>query len=411
MKSLTSLASLATTLAVAALLTACGGAENASSDSSTSSSTTTSATASESETRGTRALAADATTWAYCTWQGGTCTFNGTRQVRYGTATASITKTFTGKVLCVDSVFGDPAYGIPKTCWVANTAAATSTTTALQDSAATATTSTTTSPTATSTSTSTSWQYCTWQGGTCSFSGTREVRYGAGSSWYTKTVTSSVSCADAVFGDPAYGTAKHCELGAAASASVSVTSPVVKTTTSSSSSTTTTTSTAPSYSKTQMFALANPNIAVQAGQDIALKVRFYGAALPDQSKVFTHLYTTGNDNYLVADLVHHYEWVPTQSWSGYVEYDYVVNVPLSTSPGTYRIGSGLHQGVSPYVGRMDSVDCNGAARLSTSYGTSVQTCHVGMITVLAPSMARSTATDGPMSMFYVGPRSWSPLSL
>jgi serine protease len=55
-------------------------------------------------------------TWTYCAAENGTCSFSGTRDVRYGTATSFVTKTFTGSVKCSNSVFGDPAYGVVKSC-------------------------------------------------------------------------------------------------------------------------------------------------------------------------------------------------------------------------------------------------------------------------------------------------------
>jgi serine protease len=55
-------------------------------------------------------------TWTYCAAENGTCSFTGTRDVRYGTATSFVTKTFTGSVKCSNSVFGDPAHGVVKSC-------------------------------------------------------------------------------------------------------------------------------------------------------------------------------------------------------------------------------------------------------------------------------------------------------
>jgi serine protease len=55
-------------------------------------------------------------TWTKCATEGGTCTFSGTRDVRYGTATSYVTKTFTGSVACTNAVFGDPAHGYVKSC-------------------------------------------------------------------------------------------------------------------------------------------------------------------------------------------------------------------------------------------------------------------------------------------------------
>jgi serine protease len=55
-------------------------------------------------------------TWTFCASQNGTCTFSGTRDVRYGTTTTYVTKTFTGSVACTSAVFGDPAPGHAKSC-------------------------------------------------------------------------------------------------------------------------------------------------------------------------------------------------------------------------------------------------------------------------------------------------------
>lgn len=55
------------------------------------------------------------------------------------------------------------------------------------------------------------WVFCSNENGTCSFSGTRTVRYGANNQYnYRYAVTSSISCTNAVFGDPISGTAKQC---------------------------------------------------------------------------------------------------------------------------------------------------------------------------------------------------------
>ena len=48
------------------------------------------------------------------------------------------------------------------------------------------------------------------RGGTCSFSGKREVRFGTTTVYYSKVVTGPVACSTTVFGDPAPGHAKYC---------------------------------------------------------------------------------------------------------------------------------------------------------------------------------------------------------
>ena len=55
------------------------------------------------------------------------------------------------------------------------------------------------------------WTFCSDENGTCSFPGTKTVRYGAGSTFYTQTATNSIACNNATFGDPIVGTVKHCD--------------------------------------------------------------------------------------------------------------------------------------------------------------------------------------------------------
>jgi hypothetical protein len=78
----------------------------------------------------------------------------------------------------------------------------------------TTTTSTTSAPSTTTTTTvpaSTGWTFCANENGICSFTGTRNVRYGANGIYATKTFTNSVSCSNSVFGDPTPGYTKKCD--------------------------------------------------------------------------------------------------------------------------------------------------------------------------------------------------------
>ena len=56
------------------------------------------------------------------------------------------------------------------------------------------------------------WTTCANENGFCSFSGIAQVRYGAGSSWNTGTFTNGVGCNNSVFGDPAFGVVKSCQV-------------------------------------------------------------------------------------------------------------------------------------------------------------------------------------------------------
>lgn len=128
-------------------------------------------------------------TWTTCANENSTCTFTGTREVRYGAGNSWNIKTIATSTPCTNAVFGDPIQGTAKTC---------------QYSSVVVTTPTPPPPAIT-------WTTCANENGTCTFTGTREVRYGAGSSWFTKTFTTSVACTNAVFGDPIQGTAKTCQ--------------------------------------------------------------------------------------------------------------------------------------------------------------------------------------------------------
>ncbi|HYD49310.1 MAG TPA: DUF1566 domain-containing protein, partial [Terriglobales bacterium] len=53
---------------------------------------------------------------------------------------------------------------------------------------------------------------CANEPGTCTFSGTKRVRYGANGKYHDGTFSSPVSCSNTTFGDPAPGVAKHCDV-------------------------------------------------------------------------------------------------------------------------------------------------------------------------------------------------------
>jgi hypothetical protein len=131
---------------------------------------------------------APGTTWTTCAAEGGTCSFSGTREVRYGSGTTFVTRTFTGSASCTNAVFGDPTPYVAKTCSVSSDTVATPTVT---------------------------WTTCAAEGGTCSFSGTRQVRYGSGTTFATKTFAGSASCTNAVFGDPTPNVVKSCSYSSA----------------------------------------------------------------------------------------------------------------------------------------------------------------------------------------------------
>lgn len=133
-------------------------------------------------------------TWTNCASEGGICSFTGTRQVRYGANNSYATLTATSSIACTNGVFGDPISGVIKTC---------------QYSSATSTTAPAPTPAPAPVPTET-WTACGTEGATCTFTGTREVRYGGNGVYATKVIAGATSCTNAVFGDPIPGVIKAC---------------------------------------------------------------------------------------------------------------------------------------------------------------------------------------------------------
>lgn len=141
------------------------------------------------------AAAQSTATWSTCAREGQVCSFSGTRTVRYGANNTWVVREIrasNGGVRCSNAVFGDPLPGTWKTCQLQNVPPPTTTT----------------------------WTFCANEGSRCSFTGTRRVRYGANSRWVTRDITASnggVSCSNRVFGDPAPGVWKRCEIASTSS--------------------------------------------------------------------------------------------------------------------------------------------------------------------------------------------------
>jgi len=128
-------------------------------------------------------------TWTQCANENATCSFNGSREVRYGAGNAWVVKVFTNAVQCTNAVFGDPAVNTVKTCSYAG---------------APSTAPTPTPPAAVT------WTACAPENGTCSFSGVRDVRYGVPGAYATKAFTNRTACTNDVFGDPKPNVVKSC---------------------------------------------------------------------------------------------------------------------------------------------------------------------------------------------------------
>lgn len=123
-------------------------------------------------------------TWTNCAAENGSCSFSGTMNVRYGANGAYVYKTTTGPVQCNNTVFADPAPGAVKGCDYSDP---------------------TPPPNAT-------WTRCSTEGGTCNYSGSKFVRYGANGAYAVKILTGPVVCNNTAFGDPAPNLAKACDI-------------------------------------------------------------------------------------------------------------------------------------------------------------------------------------------------------
>ena len=56
------------------------------------------------------------TEWTFCAAEGGVCAFTGTREVRYGANGVYVYQTLTNGTDCTNFIFGDPIYGVVKSC-------------------------------------------------------------------------------------------------------------------------------------------------------------------------------------------------------------------------------------------------------------------------------------------------------
>ena len=134
-----------------------------------------------------------APSWTACASEGGVCSFSGTRQVRYGANNSYAIRTASGNVLCSNDVFGDPVYGVVKTCAYSEPA------------------STTVTPAPAPVPVVETWTYCGGEGANCTFTGTRAVRYGANGIYARGVFNGATACTNGVFGDPVVGVFKRCE--------------------------------------------------------------------------------------------------------------------------------------------------------------------------------------------------------
>ncbi len=122
--------------------------------------------------------------WSYCADEDGNCAITGTARVRFGRNGLYDYGVFdpdAGGVPCTTATFGgnDPIPGTLKACSFSSEL----------------------------------YTSCAAEAGTCTFTGTRQVRFGANGQWRTITATGSTPCTAAAFGnvDPIPNVVKSCE--------------------------------------------------------------------------------------------------------------------------------------------------------------------------------------------------------
>ncbi|WP_144154292.1 hypothetical protein [Paraburkholderia sp. BCC1885] len=158
--------------------------------------------------------AASAAAVTLCAAERGVCRFTGTQQVRYGTVSRYVVLTLNGGTPCDNTVFGDPAPGALKSCWIVHPAAAAPVTAAPPPVADRPSARAPEAPPGTTAAAAhrpaITWTACASERGTCAFSGKHDVKYGSDTQYVILTFTGGTPCDNTVFGDPAPGTQKRC---------------------------------------------------------------------------------------------------------------------------------------------------------------------------------------------------------
>ena len=124
--------------------------------------------------------AASTDVWTECAAENGTCSYSGVMTIAFGANGDYHYATLGGGgTACTDAVFGDPDYDTVKACYLMAPPPQ-----------------------------FTHWDLCATNGGTCKFSGTSEVAYGAEGRYTYGSHSNGTSCTESTLGDPeASGTA------------------------------------------------------------------------------------------------------------------------------------------------------------------------------------------------------------
>jgi hypothetical protein len=120
--------------------------------------------------------------WTECATENGTCGFSGVMTIAFGANGDYHYATLGGGgTACTDAVFGDPDYGSAKACYLMAPPPQ-----------------------------FTHWDLCASNGGTCKFSGTQEVAYGADGRYKYGSRTGSTPCTASALGNPNASGTTYC---------------------------------------------------------------------------------------------------------------------------------------------------------------------------------------------------------
>ena len=120
--------------------------------------------------------------WTQCAAENGTCSYSGVMTIAFGANGDYHYATLGGGgTACTDAVFGDPDYGTAKACYLMAPPPQ-----------------------------FTHWDLCATNGGTCTFSGTSEVAYGADGRYTYGSHSNGTSCAESALGDPEASGTTYC---------------------------------------------------------------------------------------------------------------------------------------------------------------------------------------------------------
>jgi hypothetical protein len=121
--------------------------------------------------------------YAFCSGEGGTCGFSGTASVAYGANGQFNFRGATGSIGCDNGTFTDPAPNVAKSCYYLPL---------------------------TSSGGPAGFTWCASENGTCTFSGSAQVAFGANGQYSYRAAVGSMRCDTTTLGDPILGTVKNC---------------------------------------------------------------------------------------------------------------------------------------------------------------------------------------------------------